>query len=321
MSRYARQIAVIGPQAQARIRAARVLIVGAGGLAAPALPALAGAGVGAIRLVDADTVAESNLHRQVLFRNSDVGLQKVECAADRMAELTQDCVIEPVFTALDPANAPDLIAGCDVVLDCADSFAVSYILSDLCLARGIPLISASVTGREGYVGGFCAGAPSLRAIFPELPAALGSCETQGVLGPIVGMIGALQAQLALDVITHDLTPLGRLFTLGPGLRWGGFRFDGAPEPAFSPRFGALADIPADAAVIDLRAPEEGPLPRADARRETAETLTPSALPAGARHVALCCRSGLRAFRAAERLSGWDGAITLVALGDGTQGNA
>lgn len=316
MSRYARQIAVLGPERDARLRGARVLMVGAGGLAAPALPALVGAGIGMVRLVDPDVVSESNLHRQHLFRISDVGRAKVECAARAMADLNPDCRVEPQRVALDPLNAEALAEGVDLVMDCADSFAVSYILSDLCRARGIPFVSASVVGMEGYAGGFCAGAPSLRAIFPELPSALGSCDADGVLGPLVGIIGSLQAQMALSILTGDREPLGRLVTFDAARwRFGGFRFDRAPEPARAPQFLAAAQIPGEACVIDLRAPDEGPLPRPDALRLSADAITPADLPATARAVALCCRSGLRAFRAAERLAGWDGALLLVALGD------
>lgn len=321
MSRYARQTALpeLGAEGQARLRGARVLVIGAGGLAAPVLPYLVGAGIGAVTLVDGDVVSESNLHRQTLFRMSDLGTAKVEAAAQSLRDLNPDCMITPHAQPLDPDNAGALVAGSDVVLDCADSFAVSYTLSDACMAAGVALISASVVGLSGYAGGFCGGAPSLRAVFPDLPARAGSCATDGVLGPVVGVIGSLQAQMALGLIAGiGPSPLGRIVSydaLGP--RFGGFGFHGAPEPEQRPAFIARAAIRAGDTVIDLRRAEEGPLPRADAQRFSVETISELTPPEGAR-VVLCCRSGLRAWAAAEQLiSRWEGDIALVALGDQT----
>lgn len=323
MTRHARQMAVpgMGPGAQARLAAARVLVVGAGGLAAPVLPYLAGAGVGAIRLVDPDGVEVGNLHRQTLFRMADIGRPKALAAADSLRALAPDCAVEPVMGMLDPDNAAALAEGADVVLDCADSFAVSYILSDLCLARGVPLIHASVVGMEGYAGGFCGGAPSLRAVFPDLPPRMGSCAEDGVLGPVVGVIGALQAQMALAVLAGLApSPLGRIVSYDARAhRFGGFAFDAAPEPRAAHRFIAPAAIRPGDFIVDLRAGDEGPLAHPAALRLPADAFGPDGpRPAPGQRAVLCCRSGLRAWTAAERLAAvWDGDITLVALGDMT----
>lgn len=321
MSRYDRQMAVpgVGAEGQARLAAARLLVVGAGGLAAPVLQYLAGAGVGLIRLVDPDRVTESNLHRQTLFRIPDEGVPKAEAAAATLAGLNPDCTVEPVVATLDPANVAALAEGIDVVLDCADSFAVSYILSDHCLAHGLPLIHASVVGTDGYAGGFCAGAPSLRAVFPDLPQRLGSCAEDGVLGPAVGVVGSLQAQMAMAVVL-DLapSPLGRIASYDARRhRFGGFSFCGAAEPERAPRFIARGEIRPGDFVVDLRAAHEGPLVRADAVRLSASDFGPEGpVPASGRRAVLCCRSGLRSWIAAERLGGvWEGEIALVALGD------
>lgn len=318
MTRYARQIALpaFGVAGQARLIAAHVLIVGAGGLAAPVLQYLVGAGVGRITLMDGDRVSLSNLHRQVLFRMDDIGRPKATAATAHMAALNPGCTISAITEPLDPANAPDHVANADLVLDCADSFAASYVLSDTCLELGTPFISASVVGLSGYVGGFCGGAPSLRAVFPDLPERLGSCETDGVLGPTVGIIGSLQAQMAVAVLARiEPQPLGQLVTFDAiGHRFGGFRFDGAPEPEGGFTFIAPAQIAATDWLVDLRAKGEPGPPLANAARHTVPDFD-TLLPDGPRAV-LACRSGLRSWQAATRLRAhWDGEIALIALGD------
>ncbi|MFV0301031.1 MAG: HesA/MoeB/ThiF family protein [Paracoccus sp. (in: a-proteobacteria)] len=319
MNRYARQTILpeIGAGGQARLGAARVLVVGAGGLGVPAIQYLAGAGIGRITLVDPDRVEESNLHRQPIY-GPYPGQPKAEAAADVARSLNPEVSLVPITDWLSPDNAPGLIAGVDLVLDCADSFAASYTLSDLCLAARKPLISASALGLSGYVGGFCGGAPSLRALFPDLPETTATCASAGVLGPVVGMLGALQAQMALAVVLGlNPSPLGQFcrFEMA-GFRTTGFRFDDAPEPEAAPhRFIAKTAIRPGDFLIELRDAAEAPQPvAAHARRHRVEDFGPDGpRPAQDQRAVFACRSGLRAWRAAARLRAvWPGEIALLA---------
>ena len=315
--RHARQIALpqVGPGGQARLAAARVLVVGAGGLGVPVLQYLAGAGVGRITLVDPDRVEETNLHRQPLYAMADLGAPKAEAAARRLVALDPAVTVTPRVEWLDPANAPGLVAASDVVLDCADTFAVGLTLSDACMDAGKPLITASALGLAGYSAGCCGAAPSLRALFPDLPANAATCATAGVSGPVVGTIGALQAQMALSVLLGLApSPLGRLVSFdAAGWRMGGFRFDRAPEPTRPLRFIARGQITPGDLLIDLRAEAQ---PFAPAARH----IPPGAIarlspPHGAR-VVLACRTGLRAHNAGQSLqSRWPGEIALLAIPD------
>lgn len=311
--RYERQAVLpgFGVAGQDRLAAAHVLVVGAGGLGVPVLQYLVGAGVGRITLVDPDRVEVSNLHRQPIF-GRHVGEFKALAAAVEMGALNPDTTVTPLISRLNPANAPDLLAQADVVLDCADSFAVTYTLSDTCLAAGRPLIAASVLRSEGFAGGFCGGAPSVRAVFPDLPAQAGTCATAGVMGPMVGVIGALQAQMALSALLGlQPSPLGQMIRFD-GLRPASFRFDEAPEASTGHHFIAISQMRADDLAVELRGPDEAPLPFVPQAVRQPDTLCPAA----GQRVVFGCRSGLRAWAAANRLrQNWPGEIALVALGD------
>ncbi|MFZ0550798.1 MAG: HesA/MoeB/ThiF family protein, partial [Steroidobacteraceae bacterium] len=304
--RYARQrvLPEVGAQGQEHLAAATVLVAGAGGLGCPVLQYLCAAGVGRLLIVDHDRVDESNLHRQPLYRMSDLGEPKARAAAAALRQLNPEVTVTDEVTRLTPANAAVWVSRADVIIDAADSLALTYILSDECLRQGKALVSASVLGLSGYVGVFCGGAPSYRAVFPEMPRQAGSCAQSGVLGTAVGVIGTLQAHLTLSMLL-DLKPtvLGQLVSVDfRTLRFSGFSFASAREPAPPAlRFIAPEEVRAGDLVVDLRSLTEAPVsPFPGALRLGVEEVERAGLPdtAGSR-VVLCCRSGIRAWRAAQ----------------------
>ncbi|HSI02509.1 MAG TPA: HesA/MoeB/ThiF family protein [Reyranella sp.] len=317
--RYARQsiLAEVGAAGQARLAAASVLVVGAGGLGCPVLQYLAGAGVGRLTVVDHDTVEETNLHRQPLYAMADLGKPKAEAARARLLHFNPGIAVDTVAERLTPQNAAPLVARADVIVDAADSFAVTYILSDVCHPAAKPLVSASVIGLTGYAGAFCGGGPSYRAVFPEVSIDGATCATVGVLGTAVAVLGGLQAHLVLHLLLGlEPTVLGHVVTFDARrLAFGGFGFAGSPEPEAATPFIAPSDVgPADL-VIDLRGADEAAETFAGGRRvpvggidDVAAQLPPT------RRIILCCRSGQRALMAAERLRGRGLDLALVALG-------
>ena len=317
MNRYSRQEMVIGQEGQEKLARARILVVGAGGLGCAALPYLVAAGVGQITLLDPDRVEESNLHRQTLYRMEDIGTLKVQAARGHLQALNPALQIIGLPDRLSPLNADEFISQSDLVIDAADSFAVSYILSDHCLRMGKPLISASVLGQTGYIGGFCAGAPSLRAVFPDLPETAASCSTAGVLGPVVGVMGALQAQMALGMLCiPDCPAMGQMITMNlQTFTTGGFSFLTAPEPECFPSFISAEQVGPSDQVVDLRSAKEAPLaihPRAN--RYSPDLIAKQVFSPNQR-IVLGCKTGLRAWRAAETLqqAGHENIVLMAAV--------
>lgn len=321
-NRYARQMILpeVGCTGQDKLANAHVLVVGAGGLGVPVLQYFAGAGIGQITIVDPDEVSRSNLHRQTLYGEQYLGQSKAETAAAILRQLNSDITITAIHSSLDPGNVDQLAHGVTIALDCADSFAVSYILSDYCFENNIPMISASALALSGYVGGFCGGAPSLRALFPDLPDRAGSCATAGVLGPVVGTMGSLQAQMALSQLLElDPSPLGQLIRFdAQSFRFSSFRFDNAPEPENGTlKFIAVTELTEHDFIIELRELDEAPVEiHHNARRIHVDEYDADILkPSNEIRAAFVCRSGLRAHRAARKLQDkWDGNIVLVATG-------
>jgi molybdopterin/thiamine biosynthesis adenylyltransferase len=212
VERYARHLVLreIGGPGQQALKAASVAIVGAGGLGAPAALYLAAAGVGRIDLIDPDTVALSNLQRQVLYATADVGRVKVEAAAERLHDLNPEVAVEPRAALLTAENAQGLLAGFDLVLDGTDDFATRFAVNDACLALGVPLVSGAIGRWTGQVAVF-EGKPCYRCFVPEIPPDAETCALVGVLGALAGVVGAMMAVEAVKLVTRAGDPLtGRL---------------------------------------------------------------------------------------------------------------
>lgn len=210
--RYARHIMLkeIGGPGQQRLRAATAAIVGAGGLGAPAALYLAAAGVGRVRLIDDDTVALSNLQRQVLFRTADVGTAKVESAARALAALNPQVAIEAERVRLTANNAKALLAGADIVLDGTDDFATRFAVNAVCHAQETTLVSGAVGRWGGQLATFKSGPtkrsppskrlPCYRCFVPQAPPQVESCERAGIVGALTGVVGSLMALEAIKEI-------------------------------------------------------------------------------------------------------------------------
>jgi adenylyltransferase/sulfurtransferase len=216
LERYKRHLLLpgVGPDGQERLLRSRVLIVGAGGLGCPASLYLAAGGVGTIGLVDFDRVDSSNLQRQVLFNTGDVGQLKTEVAAARLQALNPDVDVQQIPEKLEAKNAEKFLRGYDVVIDGTDTFPSRYLLNDVCVWLGIPLVSGSIQRFEGHVATFDARqGPCYRCLFPEPPPPelAPNCAEAGVLGVLPGVVGSLQATEALKLLLGVGEPLvGRL---------------------------------------------------------------------------------------------------------------
>lgn len=279
VTRYSRHLVMpeVGMEGQAKLKAARVLCVGAGGLGSPIGLYLAAAGVGTLGLVDDDTVSLSNLQRQVLYATGDVNRSKGEAAAGRLEGVNPhvNVAVHPVRLVAD--NVMDIIGGYDLVVDGSDNFPTRYLVNDACVLAGKPLVHGSVLRFDGQVSVFDARkGPCYRCLFPEPPppGAVPSCAEGGVLGVLPGIIGSLQALEAIKLILGQGQPLvGRLLLfdgLGSGLRELRIGRDPkCPVCGVSPRITApvdtvafCGDAPAEAAT---RPPSMSPEDLYDAR--------------------------------------------------------
>ncbi len=226
LERYARHIVLreVGGPGQAALKRARVLVIGAGGLGAPALLYLAAAGVGTLGVVDDDAVSLSNLQRQVIHTTPDLGRPKVESAGAAIARLNPHVAVEPHAVRLDAANALDIVGRYDLVADGSDNFATRYLVSDACYLARKPLVTAAVGVFDGTLTTIRAHErdkdgrpnPTYRCLFPEPPPAgtVPACAEAGILGALTGVIGSLAAlEVIREIVGFGEGLVGRLLMI------------------------------------------------------------------------------------------------------------
>jgi len=338
--RYARHLLLpeVGEAGQRKLKAARVLCVGAGGLGSPATMYLAAAGVGTIGLVDFDAVDLSNLQRQLLHGTPDVGRPKLASAAETLERLNPEVEVIPFETRLTSANALEIMEYFDIVVDGADNFATRYLVNDACVLCAKPNVHGSVLRFAGQAAVFwpAGGGPCYRCLFPQPPPAgsIPSCAEAGVLGVLPGLIGTLQATETLKLILGVGRPLvGRLLTLDAlAMRWREIKIARDPrcpvcgqEPSITRLmdYDLACGLPAEADAIEpaelLARRQAGQRPLVlDVREpgERAATAIPETIhiPLGelarrageldlAAEIIVHCRSGARSAKAVELLRG------------------
>ncbi len=323
---YSRQTALkeVGAAGQQRLRRASVLVVGCGGLGVPVMTYLAAAGVGRIGLVDADRLEASNLHRQTLYSLADVGRPKVELAAARLRALNPEVEIHTHAVRLDATNAPGIVAPHSLIIDCTDNFSTKFMLNDTCVRLRKPVIFSSVYQYEGQLqvvrperGGAC-----LRCVWPEATrdGLVGNCAEAGVLGPVPGTFGSLQAlealkllldlpgQLAEELLVMDLLTLTvtRVRARRAADCPGHARAQRGEQAEIELSFDTLEEALADGfEVVDVREPDE--LARLATPCSSARHLPVAQLLHGRPDMAadnrylLVCASGKRSLAAAQEL--------------------
>jgi len=231
IERYARHLVLseVGGPGQQRLKAARVGLIGLGGVGAPAALYLAAAGVGTLRLIDDDVVSLSNLQRQIVFDTTDVGRAKVIVGSETLAALNPHVGLEPRPERLTAANAAALIEGCDVVIDGTDDFDARFAVNTACLACRIPLVSGALGRWSGQVGVFHGG-PCYRCLVPETPPDADTCSRVGVVGALAGVVGAMAALEAIKLIAGAGDPLSGRLLLYDGLAGTARTVRVAPDP-------------------------------------------------------------------------------------------
>jgi molybdopterin/thiamine biosynthesis adenylyltransferase/rhodanese-related sulfurtransferase len=307
--RYSRQnrVADYDHQAQARLGAAQVLIVGAGGLGGPVAAALVGAGTGTTTLIDHDSVTLSNLHRQWFFSEAGINQPKADQLANHLRRLNSDVSVGAIVARLAPDNVMALIEDHDLIVDAADNFPTSLLLSDACRAASKPLLTASVNQLYGYTGLLCGErGPSLRAIFPRIPKQQTSCDVVGVVGPAVGAVAGLQAQIALDTLAQARDRQGWMHYLDLrdfNLRSIDCRLAKEPDET-TVGFVTESQIREDDWVIDVREPDETlatPQPVTTHQRLPLSSFDKDQIEPVKTRIVMACQSGQRALIAAQQV--------------------
>ncbi len=336
LRRYSRHLLIpeVGLAGQEKLARARVLLIGAGGLGAPVLQYLAAAGVGRIGIVDDDTVDVTNLQRQVIYANADVGRPKAQVAAQRALELNPQIAADPIGVRFDAGNARELVRLYDVVVDATDTFGARYLINDACRLEGKPDVYGSIFRFDGQVSVFAPGGPCYRCVFPVAPpeGTVPTCAEGGVLGVLPGIVGTWQANEVLKLLLGIGEPLiGRLAlvdALGATVRE--VRLATDPDCPLHGEHATITDVSVDAVepraplavddlaaesldafldehpsahVLDVREPHEvalGPAPRAVHIPATELEARMSELDTASEYV-VACRVGVKSAWAAQRL--------------------
>ncbi len=323
---YSRQVLLkeVGAAGQAKLAAARVLVVGAGGLGSPVLQYLAGAGVGFLGIIDADTLHESNLHRQPIYALAETGRAKAALAGAAVQKLNPGVRVETHEVRFDADNALRLVGAHDIVVDCSDNFRTKFLINDAAVLARRPAVFASVYQYEGQIQVYRP-APShacLRCLWPDATAdgVVGNCAEAGVLGPVPGTFGCLQALLTLKILLGIAGQLDGELLLMDFMSFGSTRIK-APRRAecVAPGCALIRDLPGEARDIEISLPS---LAAAARRFELVDVRTAeefSARPTPSRHIPLAalladsgalapgasylllCASGKRSLAAAREL--------------------
>ena len=229
LDRYARQIrlAQIGEQGQQKILESSALIIGMGGLGSPAALYLAASGVGKLVISDFDIVEASNLQRQIIHANRSIGENKVDSAKQSIEAINPDCKVETINYQIDGDELKSTIDGVDIVLDCSDNFPTRFEVNRYCVETRTPLVSGAAIRLEGQIMNYQpnVGGPCYQCLYTQVYENAETCEMEGVLGPVVGVIGTMQALQTLLILTGQGEPLiGRLLLLdAASMEWQGVK--------------------------------------------------------------------------------------------------
>lgn len=239
--RYSRQILLpqLGIEGQERLRTSSVLVVGLGGLGSPVAMYLAAAGVGRLLLADFDAVDLSNLQRQIIHTTDRIGMTKVDSAIATLRALNPGVDLIPVKPSLTETSLPSLVGQADLVVDGSDNFQTRFAVNAACIKAGVPLVSGAAIRLEGQVACFSGqvGGPCYRCLYPDDGSIDETCTANGILAPVVGIIGSIQATEAIKILTGLGTPLlGRLLLLdAASMEWRSIRLPADPQcPVCSP---------------------------------------------------------------------------------------
>jgi sulfur-carrier protein adenylyltransferase/sulfurtransferase len=333
LRRYSRHLLIpeVGLAGQERLSAARVLVVGAGGLGSPVLQYLTAAGVGRIGAIDDDVVDETNLQRQTIFSTADVGRSKAAVAAERMHALNPSVRVDPIPARFDESNARELVRLYDAVVDCTDRFPTRYLINDACVLEKKPDVYGSIFRFDGQVSVFgLDGGPCYRCLYPDAPpeGTVPTCAEGGVLGALAGIVGAWQASETLKVLLGIGEPLrGRLMLIESlGARVREVRFERDPECALCGHRPSIGDARlnesetpaagveeidadeldaalADAILLDVREPHEAVLGSIEGAISIPATQLEARMHEldSARHYVVACRVGAKSLWAIARL--------------------